>query len=95
MATPNAHARGTPGPTRPNGHELAVNPPGALARPAAAGSPPKEAPPPPRSVHTVNFSTILREVGISVLIMPATCGDFSVPRPGLSSLLPFPPAMLA
>jgi Domain of unknown function (DUF4915) len=55
---------------------------GALERPTPApGDSSKEAPPPLRSVHTSNFSAILQELGISVLVTTYQAGKLVMLRP--------------
>jgi uncharacterized protein (TIGR03032 family) len=55
--------------------------PGAIGEPSPnSGSPTKEAPP-LRSVHTSNFSAILQELGISVLVTTYQAGKLVMLRP--------------
>jgi uncharacterized protein (TIGR03032 family) len=46
-----------------------------------SGSPTKEDPPPLRSVHTSNFSAILQELGVSVLVTTYQAGKLVMLRP--------------
>src|SRR5215475_7412479 len=65
-----------------NGREPVVGTPGELASQASEpGSPTTEAPPPLRSVHTSNFSAILQELGISVLVTTYQAGKLVMLRP--------------
>jgi hypothetical protein len=57
-----------------------VNTPEALASQASEPGSPKE-PPPLRSVHTSNFSAILQELGISVLVTTYQAGKLVMLRP--------------
>jgi hypothetical protein len=69
-------------PTTSNGRELGNGTPGALAGQASEpDSPTKADPPPLRSVHTSNFSTILQELGISVLVTTYQAGKLVMLRP--------------
>jgi uncharacterized protein (TIGR03032 family) len=80
MAAPGTPARLTTEPI--NQHELVVGTPGALASEASeTGSPTNEDPPPLRSVHTSNFSAILQELGISVLVTTYQAGKLVMLRP--------------
>jgi uncharacterized protein (TIGR03032 family) len=82
MATQTAPVRRTPEPTKPNGRETVVATPEALASQASEpGSPTKEDPPPLCSVHTSNFSAILQELGISVLVTTYQAGKLVMLRP--------------
>jgi uncharacterized protein (TIGR03032 family) len=82
MATQSATARLTPGPTNQHGRDLVVGAPGALASVASEPGPPtKEGPPPLRSVHTSNFSAILQELGISLLVTTYQAGKLVMLRP--------------
>jgi uncharacterized protein (TIGR03032 family) len=49
--------------------------------PPEPGPPAKEAPPPLRSVHTSNFSAILQELGISLLVTTYQAGKLVMLRP--------------
>jgi uncharacterized protein (TIGR03032 family) len=72
----------TPDLDRPNGRAPAVATSEALASQAPEpGSPTTEAPPPLRSVHTSNFSPILQELGISVLVTTYQAGKLVMLRP--------------
>jgi uncharacterized protein (TIGR03032 family) len=56
--------------------------PSALASAAVEpGTPAQDAPPPLRSVHTSNFSAILQELGISVLVTTYQAGKLVMLRP--------------
>src|SRR2546422_4761762 len=69
-------------PANPNGRAPVVATPEALPSQASApGSPTKEDPPPLRSVHTSNFSAILQELGISVLVTTYQAGKLVMLRP--------------
>jgi hypothetical protein len=82
MATPSTTARLTPDPANQHGRELVVGTPGALASEASElGAPTKEDPPPLRSIHTSNFSAILQELGISVLVTTYQAGKLVMLRP--------------
>src|SRR5262245_46017059 len=82
MATPTAPVRRPPYPASRNGREPVVGTPGALAGHASEpGSTRKEDPPPLRSVHTSNFSAILQELGISVLVTTYQAGKLVMLRP--------------
>ena len=82
MATPSTTAHLTPDPANQHGRELVVGTPGALASEASeTGSPTNEDPPPLRSVHTSNFSAILQELGISVLVTTYQAGKLVMLRP--------------
>lgn len=68
-------------PIGPNGRDQ-FSALGALERPMPApGHPSKENPPPLRSVHTSNFSAILQELGISVLVTTYQAGKLVMLRP--------------
>jgi uncharacterized protein (TIGR03032 family) len=82
MSRPSTSACLTTEPTRPNGRKPVVATPEALAGQAPApGSPTKEDPPPLRSVHTSNFSPILQELGVSVLVTTYQAGKLVMLRP--------------
>lgn len=82
MAMPNTAAHLPKEPTSPNGRERDGNTPGALANQASEpGSSPEEDRPPLRSVHTSNFSAILQELGISVLVTTYQAGKLVMLRP--------------
>src|SRR3954466_6570885 len=84
IAAPIASEIFTPNPdtTGPNGRKLVANTPEALAGQASPpGSPTKEDPPPLRSVHTSNFSAILQELGVSVLVTTYQAGKLVMLRP--------------
>ena len=69
-------------PIEQNGREPGDSTPGALASQATDPIPPaKEGPPPLRSVHTSNFSAILQELGISVLVTTYQAGKLVMLRP--------------
>jgi uncharacterized protein (TIGR03032 family) len=70
----------TPAPAHEHGRELAVGAPGALAS-EARSAPTSEDPPPLRSIHTSNFSAILQELGISVLVTTYQAGKLVMLRP--------------
>ncbi len=82
MAMSGTAARLTAEPTGPDGREPVVGMPGAPAGEASEpGSPAKEDSPPLRSVHTGNFSAILQELGISVLVTTYQAGKLVMLRP--------------
>jgi len=80
MATPSSTASSTPDPAHQHGRELAVGTPEAPAS-EAPSAPTKEDPPPLRSVHTSNFSAILQELGISILVTTYQAGKLVMLRP--------------
>jgi uncharacterized protein (TIGR03032 family) len=82
MSRPSTSACLTTEPASPNGHAPVIATPPALAGQASEpGSPAKEAPPPLRSVHTSNFSPILQELGVSVLVTTYQAGKLVMLRP--------------
>src|SRR5262245_34975345 len=81
MATQTAPVRLTPDPTRPNGRELLRTPGAPDSPPPNTDRPTTEDPPPLRSVHTSNFSAILQELGISVLVTTYQAGKLVMLRP--------------
>ncbi|HEY7423196.1 MAG TPA: TIGR03032 family protein [Gemmataceae bacterium] len=82
MATQPAPVPLTTEPIEQNGREPVVGTPGELASQASEpGSPTKGDPPPLRSVHTSNFSAILQELGISVLVTTYQAGKLVMLRP--------------
>jgi uncharacterized protein (TIGR03032 family) len=69
-------------PVEPNGRAPVIATPDALAGQASEpSSPTKENPPPLRSIHTSNFSAILQELGISVLVTTYQAGKLVMLRP--------------
>ena len=81
MATQLAPTGLIPDTTTERGREPDVSPPGALGgQPPRASFPTKEDPP-LRSVHTSNFSAILQELGISVLVTTYQAGKLVMLRP--------------
>lgn len=79
MATSTTPDRLTPDTTEPKGRE-------GFGTPGSPDSleptlPPKEDPPPLRSVHTSNFSPILQELGISVMVTTYQAGKLVMLRP--------------
>lgn len=69
-------------PIKQNGRERVVGTPEPLASQATEpGSEVKEDQPPLRSVHTSNFSAILQELGISVLVTTYQAGKLVMLRP--------------
>jgi uncharacterized protein (TIGR03032 family) len=75
------NARPPTDPSRPEGRELVESAAGALdGQPSDPNSPGKEEPP-LRSVHTSNFSAILQELGISVLVTTYQAGKLVMLRP--------------
>src|SRR4029079_11042451 len=69
-------------PIEQDGRAPVVGTPGAPAGEASEpGSPAKDEPPPLRSVHTSNFSAILQELGISVLVTTYQAGKLVMLRP--------------
>jgi uncharacterized protein (TIGR03032 family) len=80
MTTPSTTASLRPDPARQEARELAVGLPGAVAS-EAPSAPTNEAPPPLRSIHTSNFSAILQELGISILVTTYQAGKLVMLRP--------------
>ena len=76
MATSTTPARLTPDTTEPKGREVPGTPDGPDS--PEPGLPPKKDPPPLRSVHTSNFSPILQELGISVLVTTYQAGKQAI-----------------
>ncbi len=72
----------TPVPTGQHEREPDMTAPDLLGgQPPEARSPLKEASPPLRSVHTSNFSAILQELGISILVTTYQAGKLVMLRP--------------
>jgi uncharacterized protein (TIGR03032 family) len=69
----------TPDLARPGGRDC-IGTPGAPDSPPP-GVPTKEDPPPLRSVHTSNFSALLQELGISLLVTTYQAGKLVMLRP--------------
>ncbi len=82
MTLPGPSACLTAQPTSRKGRESIVAPTAALAGQAPEpGSPTNQDPPPLRSVHTSNFSPILQELGVSVLVTTYQAGKLVMLRP--------------
>jgi hypothetical protein len=83
MATPRTPAPPPPDPTKRNGRDVFRTPGAPDSPPPDTGRPTTEDPPPMRSVHTSNFSAILQELGISVLVTTYQAGKLVLrPRRG-------------
>src|SRR3954451_24520141 len=73
--------RPTTGPTESNGHERVDGAPESLGSQSAGSGPPPREEPPLRSVHTSNFSAMLQELGISILVTTYQAGKLVMLRP--------------
>ena len=80
MATPRTPAPPPPDPTKRNGRDVFRTPGAPDSPPPDTGRPSTEDPPPLRSVHTSNFSAILQELGISVLVTTYQAGKLVMLR---------------
>jgi len=81
MATPSTSTGLTTEPAKPNSRDLVSTPRPPDSAPPAPGAPGTEDPPPLRSVHTSNFSAILQELGISVMVTTYQAGKLVMLRP--------------
>jgi uncharacterized protein (TIGR03032 family) len=81
MAMPRTSAALTTELTQSNGPETVLGTPSSLGSPTSELSPSTQAAPPLRSVHTSNFSAILEELGISVLVTTYQAGKLVMLRP--------------
>ncbi len=78
---PGTSACSTTEATKPKGREDVSNMPGAIACHAPEPRSPTNVDSPPwHSVHTSNFSAVLQELGIAVLVTPYQAGDLAMLR---------------
>ena len=83
MATPTTPDRPTTEPIRPEGRALTGIAPESPGGSPADPSPATTAAPPLRSIHTGNFSAILQELGVSLLVTTCQAGKLVVLHPGV------------
>jgi hypothetical protein len=67
--------------TEPTNQDGREGTPALASEAAAPSSPTKDDPPPLRSVHTSNFSAILQELGVSILVTTYQAGKLVMLRP--------------